>query len=480
MNVEHALLQFPRLRSKLTFLCLAAFCVSACADVIYLKNGRRIAADSVHEVDGRVEYTIGDNTFAIPKSVVERIDTGPASSVPSGQPGPTPAELPKLPEHVETGEELVSRIIRNGEVDSAALKTIDDEGVPEKSAAANFVAGHFEEQRNHLNEAARYLSVAVGLMPNHLIILEHYVTVLLELGSFTEAVPFAERAVRGHPESGDALFLLGYAYYKTEHNAEAMAAWKKSLSLRPDPKVQAMLERVERESKTEADFRQQHSSHFVLRYEGSQAPETLRAGIVAALEDDYTALANELGAAPRAVSVSLYTQQEFFDVTQAAEWSAALNDGKLRIPVSGLTEVTPRLGRVLRHELTHSFVNEITHGHAPGWLNEGLAQVEEGRSTAPLGQRLAALYASGNQAPLNQLEHSFHNFSSEEAPVAYAESLAAVEYIRGRYGMSDVARILQRLGAGETVESALRNTIHGGYAQLESEIADYLKRSYGQ
>ena len=61
----------------------------------------------------------------------------------------------------------------------------------------------------------------------------------------------------------------------------------------------------------------------------------------------------------------------------------------------------------------------------------------------------------------------------------YAESLAAVEYIRSAYGMPDVARILQRIGEGQSVESALRSTIHGGYADLEKEIAAYLKKNYG-
>jgi hypothetical protein len=63
--------------------------------------------------------------------------------------------------------------------------------------------------------------------------------------------------------------------------------------------------------------------------------------------------------------------------------------------------------------------------------------------------------------------------------VAYAESLAAVEYIRSTYGMSDLARLLQRLGEGQSVESALRSTIHGGYAELEVEITNYLKKNYG-
>jgi len=36
----------------------------------------------------------------------------------------------------------------------------------------------------------------------------------------------------------------------------------------------------------------------------------------------------------------------------------ALNDGRIRVPVEGLTSMTEELARVLKHELTHSFVGQ--------------------------------------------------------------------------------------------------------------------------
>ena len=70
-------------------------------------------------------------------------------------------------------------------------------------------------------------------------------------------------------------------------------------------------------------------------------------------------------------------------------------------------------------------------------------------------------------------------FSGAEALLAYDESLAAVEYIRDTYGMSDLQRILERLGQGNSSEAALRATIQSGYGQLESEVAKYLVSKYG-
>jgi hypothetical protein len=46
--------------------------------------------------------------------------------------------------------------------------------------------------------------------------------------------------------------------------------------------------------------------------------------------------------------------------------------------------------------------------------------------------------------------------------------------------MSDLLRVLDRLSHGESTESALRGSIHSDYRQLQSEIAAYLQRQFGQ
>lgn len=466
------------MKSIITFCLGLIFCAAAPADTIVLKSGDRIHADAVQERNGRIEYSIGDNTLTIPKSIVVRIEKGPA-------PAPEPAasapaiDFPPIQQKLAFSADLPARVLRNGSVDASALKSIEAENVPDQSAAANFIAGNFEEKRSNYAAAARYLQAALIYQPNQPVLLENYAEVLLRLGRTDEALERARQATLLSPQSADAFVLLGDAYYKTDHNREAIAAFKRSQQLRPDERVRAFLARIERESHTEAGFRQEDSSHFTLRYEGSQAPDALRRQILETLENDYQDLARDLNVTPKNIYVSLYTDEAFFDVTHAPAWTAALNDGKIRIPISGMDSMTPELAQVLRHELTHSFVAQITHSRAPGWLNEGIAQLEEGRSTVEIGQRLAALYASGNQVPLSQLEGGFQGFSTPEAFVAYAESLAAAEYIRQNYTMADLARLLQRLGEGQSMEAALRSTLHGGYADLETEITTYLKRTYG-
>jgi len=275
--------------------------------------------------------------------------------------------------------------------------------------------------------------------------------------------------------------MLGYAQFASDRTREAVASWKHSLELRPDSTVQQFLAKAQREEHVETDFAQRESSHFVVHYEGKQTSETLRGQIVAVLESDYDDLVRDLGTPPRDnILVTLYTEQAFFDVTHAPTWSGAINDGKLRIPISGLNSMTPELARVLKHELAHSFINYLSGGRCPPWLHEGIAQLLEPKNLGSDGRQLARLFKLQHNIPLNILEGSFMRFSGVEAYAAYAESLAAVSYINDSYGMGDIQRILQLLSQGSSTEAALRATIHSDYGQLETELGTYLTDKYGE
>ncbi len=459
-------------------ILLITLALAAQAETIHLKNGRTILASNVREKNGRIEWEVGDNTYSIAKKLVERIDTGGAPLVTRG-----PAqemEVAPPSERVEHAEQFSGRVVLEGRVDPGALAAVEKEGFPENSAAAYYAAAQHEFNHGNLEQARLYLERALSFTPTNSILLDNHAYVLLVLGRTGEALDQADRASKLAPNSADAFKILGMAYYKSDKTPEAILAWKRSLELRPDGQVREYLRKAQREQRAESQFGEEETGHFTLRFEGRQSSAALRQEILATLEAHYRALARELGVSPReSILVILYTGQTFFDVTQAPGWIGAINDGKLRIPIEGLSSVTPELSRTLKHELAHSFVNQITHGRCPTWLNEGVAQALEPKSTSGHGRALAQLFASGSQIHLNGLEGPFNRFSTQQAVVAYAESLAAVEYIRDTYGMSDVVRILERIGQGSSTEAALRATIHSGYASLEEEIGQYLKKAYG-
>jgi tetratricopeptide (TPR) repeat protein len=469
-----------------SLLFLAAFAdAHSFADVIHLKNGRKIWADHVRENGNRVEYDVGDDSYKISKSVVESIEAGglPPSYASSANSQDPAKDLPAfVPQNSLAGhDDLATKVVHDGKVDVDALTALEKEGKPELSATANFLAGKHEFEHGNLAQARRYFENALRFQPNNSTILNYYAMALVRSGNTAAAVSYAERSVRANPGSADAYTVLGFVQFSADRTKDAVRAWRRSLELRPDSVVERYLAKAQREATTEADFSQRESSHFTLRYEGKQTSEQLRRELIATLESEYDELVRQLGVAPRAsIPVILYTEQAFFDVTHAPSWSGAVNDGKLRIPISGLSSMTSELARVLKHELAHSFVNQASGGRCPTWLNEGIAQAVEPKSLASNGRGLSRLFRAQQAIPYNVLEGSFMRFSPIEAVVAYDESLAAVEYINETYGMSDVERILERIGQGSAPEAALRSTIHSDYGQLESEVGKFLAGKYGE
>lgn len=126
--------------------------------------------------------------------------------------------------------------------------------------------------------------------------------------------------------------------------------------------------------------------------------------------------------------------------------------------------------------MTHSFIHSMTHGRCPQWLNEGIAQMEEPRSSAAFAPLLAQLFHEGRQAPLHHLEGSFVRFSPAQAQLAYAESLAATEYLRSAYGMYALRKMLERLNDGEEPEAALSHSVQANYAEFEHGLGAYLAK----
>ncbi len=474
------------MRSIVTLLLLACLTATApvClfAEVIHLKNGRTIYADQVRENGNHVEYDIGENTFAIPKTLVDHIEAGGVPpAVASQGPGKDMQDLPSFApaDDLKTNSTVSSKIIHDNQVDTDALSELEQAHDDRATGTGYFIAGKYEFERGDFAKARTFFENALRFQPDDPTFLNYYAALLARTGHASQGLPFAEHAVRIAPESPETLTVLGFVQYAADRNDQAIQTWKHSLAIRPDPMVQKYLDKAQRDATAEANFSEKESSHFTLRFEGKQTSESLRGQMLATLESDYDELVRELGVAPKEnIPVVLYTDQAFFDVTQAPSWSGAVNDGKLRIPVNGLNSITPDLARVLKHELAHSFIAQISAGRCPQWLNEGIAQAVEPKQIVN-GRLLATLFKTQHEIPINALEGNFMQLTPVQAAVAYDESLAAVLYISNGNGMGELVRVLQMLSQGSSTEAALRSVIHSDYGQLEADLGKYLGDTYG-
>ncbi len=383
------------------------------ADTIFLKNGRRLVVDTAQEINGQIKCGIGDDSYSIPKSLVDHIETGAkAVSLNSSSKEPKEDVTDFVPhETMAAAEDLSIKIVRDGRVDTELLAALDQAGNVENAAAGYFAAARYETEHSHRDKALIYLRRALAYEPENTTLLNHYAALLVQMERPAEALGYAEHSVRLAPASADGLTVLGFAYFGSDRTKDALRVWKKSLLIRPDAVVDKFVARAAREVNTEADYAQRDSGHFTLKYEGKKVSDELGRSVLDTLERHYDDLVRQLGVTPRAnIGVVLYTEQAFFDVAQSPSWTGALNDGKLRLPIEGVTAMNPELSRVLKHELAHSFITQVSRGRCPHWLHEGIAQLVEGRTTAGFGRALSRLYGAEHQVRLNLLESSFMKF----------------------------------------------------------------------
>jgi len=466
-------------------LCLLA-ATEARADTIVLKNGRRIAALSVVVEGDKVRYLTSAGELALPKSMVDHIEKDGSGQMPtSPSAAANLAITPPSIEPTDANAAAESGAIRDGAVDRAFLAAAASEarsgtaGASEKAALAYHAAAQFELSRGDMEHALSDERTALTYAPENPIMLLNVAYLHLRRSEHKQALEYLERARRVAPENPDVPKLTGWAYYGMNKLNEAVAEWKRALTLRQDPEVQAALDKALRDKQEEENYRENESSHFTLRYSGAAEPGLARE-VLRALETHFSAIESELSyTPPEPIGVILYTQEAFADITRAPGWVGALNDGRIRVPVQGLAQITPELSRVLKHELTHSFVRQKTRANAPTWIQEGLAQWMEGKRSGAAASVLLRVYDAKQAMPLGDLEAPWMRFSPDVVAYAYAWSLANVEYIVQVEGMSDIERILDRLAAGSTLQAAVQKVLHSDYSDLAESTADYLRKTYG-
>jgi tetratricopeptide (TPR) repeat protein len=472
--------------SLIVAVCLPA-AVSARGDTIVLKNGRRITALSVTQAGDKITYETSSGTLTLPRAIVDHIEHGVLPLAEAATNASTLAlkspEIESEPAALPPNRsEIENRVIQNNQVDRAYVDQLDLEArsgqelANQNAAMAHHAASQFEMMHGEMDAALEDARNALTYMPEQPVLLMDTAYLYLRRSEYTQSIEYIDRARRLVPEDPEVPKLAGWAFYGLNKLDLAVAEWKHALSLRPDAEVEAALKKAQRDKAAEEQYKENESNHFTLRYSGSSEPALARS-VLRTLEQHYAAIESELGySPPDSIGVILYTQQAFADITQVPNWVGALNDGRIRVPVQGLRDVTPELSRVLKHELTHSFVQQRTLGHAPTWMQEGLAQWMEGKRSDANSAALVAMYESDPALGVKHFQGDWMKLSNQAAAAAYAWALADVEYIVQSGGINDVDRILDRMAAGDASEEAVKAVTHCDYAELTHNIAQYLRK----
>jgi tetratricopeptide (TPR) repeat protein len=399
-------------------------------EILFLTNGRTIVVDRYWEEGEQILYVKNGSTFGFPRSLLERVDRA----------------LPK-PADAERKEPVGYRNEIADETVSEARQSVRD---------------------GDTARAASLYEKALRKAPEELEPRLELAELYLARGDLRAAQSELEQAKRFDPNNARVRELAGDVYYRRGRSGLAIREWQLALASEPSPGLLYKLKQALRENNDDINFEEVSQLNFVIRYDG-HVNETIGRVLAAALDNEYYTLERDFRFSPKEpIRITLYTNREFSDVTHAPSWASGLNDGEIRIPVEGVTELTPKLRRVVRHELTHSFINAFTAGNCPTWFHEGIAQLREGSERFDPYPTLRAARAESKILPLWSLEGPIVNYSKDQAILAYAEGLAATEYITARRGSGAVGKILRLLARGQTMGEALQSVVGLDYQEFQT------------
>jgi tetratricopeptide (TPR) repeat protein len=306
------------------------------------------------------------------------------------------------------------------------------------------------EQRN-AEQAASLFSDALKQRPGDPVLHFGAASAARALGKSGVALSSLRTAVELEPDFAEAWAMLGQIAQERGDSDLAIRSMERAAALRPrDGGVRGLLDRWRRESSVHRSYLEKPAEHFRILYEGGMQ-QSIGDRVARVLEQEYPRIGKTLNSFPREpLTVVLYTDREFHDITRSPSWAAGNYDGRIRIAVGGALP-SRDLDRVVTHELVHAFVASAAARRVPAWLNEGLAtylEAEDVRWASEVVRRANAI------VPLESLVAGFNGLDEQAAQVAYAESAIAAEILCAQLG-PNIGAFLQIVGSGRAADDAL-------------------------
>lgn len=315
--------------------------------------------------------------------------------------------------------------------------------------------------------AAQVFTVATQLVPHEASFLVGLGVSQHHLSRDDLAVTALERAIQLDANAGQAHKLLGDIYYARHEIKTALGHYEKARRLDPnDVVMQDRLLAARREYRSEAGLDRLFSPHFVVKFQGPTDRDVASA-VANRLEKAYNTVGRGLAYFPSELfTVILYPDEQFRDVTLSPHWARGLFDGQIHLPIGTIARDPREEDTILTHEYTHAVVHRLSGGHAPTWLNEGLALYFEG-GAKPWGSDYFARHAE-ELMPLRLLHGSFLELPPGAATVAYAESYGATKVLIRRYGLVQVRQLLAALADAPDFSNTFQTVMRGRYGDFDA------------
>jgi len=287
-----------------------------------------------------------------------------------------------------------------------------------------------------------------------------------------------ERAYALAPDEPGIAVALGRLLSRTEELDVAIEALDAYLATAEhDAVIAGLRARLEIRRDLLVDFGRESRFGVTIRWSNEvsdQLAESAHATVIESLDNAATLLGVERR---QELTVFVYAvRTDILAATCVQSWARAVYDGALHLDGEGL-ERSSRVTRHIAHETLHAQLHDAAPS-SPLWFQEGLAQHFARQRSSRHEASYRFMVSNRTWIPFASLEGSFQVISdSDDAQLAYHQSLAMVELLVDRHGervFSDAVRFLRAGGdSGELLSHLTRPDGLSG-----SELLDFLARDF--
>ena len=239
------------------------------------------------------------------------------------------------------------------------------------------------------------------------------------------------------------LAMAGVAAWRSDDPRRALEYWRESLELAPNPDLEKLVKRVEKERSNDQSSEKLYGMRVVLRYDSSTVPTDTARAMVNVVDSTFARVSQQLGCyAEEKIVTIIQSRDAYKKATDAAEWSGGQYDGRIRVPVMNGQQMDARQEQVLAHETTHACLAML--GEWPSWLHEGMAQKLSGQTLAPASRAELEQLAKAGQLPkLESLRQGWSGLDTQHARLAYSLALEAVDALYENFGNDGVRNLMR-------------------------------------
>jgi len=287
------------------------------------------------------------------------------------------------------------------------------------------------------------------------------------------SLQFTKKKVDNFLYSNYLTLLILANYYSQKIYDAIILIEKYKPILSTTPKNQKIVEDIKNELRKEISFNEFNSGDFLIYYNNrinfdyiNSTSEFLSIGV--------NELRKRFNLQPEyKITVILYLADDYYNFSFIPYWSAAIYDGKIRIPIFENHSKSALKSTVI-HELTHALQFQYTNGSkTPLWFAEGLAKYIE-YSVLSINSNLKV----SNFIDFQKIDETIKNpnATAEQINDAYTIAFMLIKKIIDNYGEIAVKNIIDNLKRFSDFDTSLKREIFINSNELFDKFEYLIKK----